>query len=120
MVPDFSRICHQPFVTIKSIYSYFTSPFARSESESTLPIHFVDVDQNSESGSEDGWNGDAPALMEGQDVIDLAAAAGRDGQEFEGRAAEWRARGEKAGGRRDTVRRNLEVGFRLASDSTDV
>ena len=47
--------------------------------------------------------------MDGQDVFDLAAAAGRDGREFDDRAAEWRAKGEKVGGRRDMVRRNLEV-----------
>ena len=48
--------------------------------------------------------------MNGHDVFHLAAAAGRDGQEFEERAAEWRAKGEKLGGRRDTARRSLEVG----------
>ncbi len=101
----------QSFATIKSIYSYFTSPFSRSESESTLPTHRIDVEQKSESGSEDEWNGDAPGLMNGQDVFDLAAAGGRDGQGFEERAAEWRARGEKVGGRRDAARRGIEVGY---------
>lgn len=48
--------------------------------------------------------------MDGQDVFSLAAAGGREGPEFEDRAASWRAQGEKAGGRRDMARRALEVG----------
>lgn len=47
--------------------------------------------------------------MNSADVFDLAAAAGRGGNDFERRTAEFRARGEIPGGRRDLARRSLEV-----------
>jgi hypothetical protein len=71
------------------------------------------AEQRSESGSEDQWDGEPPATMQGQDVFSLAAAAGREGPEFESRATAWRARGEIPGGRRETARRALEVSHAL-------
>lgn len=50
----------------------------------------MDVDSKSESGSEDGWNGQAPAGMSRKDMFDLAAAGGRQGDAFDQRAVEWR------------------------------
>ena len=69
----------------------------------------VKGDQKSESGSEHNWDAQPPAGMSGQDVFSLAAAAGRDGEAFEERAAAWRSRGEVPGGRRDTTRRGSQV-----------
>lgn len=99
----------QSFPGIRSLVSYITHPFARSPSTQGLPITNQDIDQKSESGSEDGWNGEPSQQMAEADVFDLAEAAGRDGPELEDRADKWRARGEIAGGRRDTARRNLQV-----------
>ncbi|OCF44644.1 hypothetical protein I317_01531 [Kwoniella heveanensis CBS 569] len=118
-----------PLATLKSIVSYVSSPFTRSSS--LLPTHStnqnqnqsqdldvrvnredsieIDQDQKSESGSEDNWNGEPPANMQGQDVFSLAAAAGRRGDDFEERASSWRARGEKPGGRRELARLGLEI-----------
>lgn len=48
------------------------------------------------SGSEDGWNGEPPAVMNGQDVYDLAGAAGRQGREFEERAERHRGQAQNA------------------------
>ncbi|RSH91867.1 hypothetical protein EHS25_009237 [Saitozyma podzolica] len=87
-----------PFATVKSLLSYVTSPFL-SRTRSTLPttINDMEIDddaaeQRSESGSEDQWDGEPPATMQGQDVFSLAAAAGREGPEFDSRATAWRAR----------------------------
>ncbi|WVR00164.1 hypothetical protein IAU59_007306 [Kwoniella sp. CBS 9459] len=113
-----------PLATLKSIVSYVSSPFTRSSS--LLPTHStnqdldvqvdqngkheeIDIDQKSESGSEDNWNGEPPANMQGQDVFSLAAAAGRRGDDFEERASNWRSRGEKPGGRRELARLGLEA-----------
>ena len=113
------------FSTVKNIFSYALSPLFRSSSSAdlTLPTTNSDIkeiDQKSESGSEDGWNGSPPALDNGKegingsmDVFDLAAAAGRHGKEFEDRAAKWRAKGEVVGGRRDLARRSLTVSHTL-------
>ncbi|OXG76017.1 hypothetical protein C348_05165 [Cryptococcus neoformans Gb118] len=93
---------------IKSALSLFTSPFSRSPS--TLPTHnAIEVDQRSESGSEDNWDGEAPAAMKGQDVFSLAAAAGRSGEDFEGRQIAWRGKGEVPGGKREVARRELQL-----------
>lgn len=91
--------------------SYITAPFARSPPSKGLPFTQADiaVEQKSESGSEDEWNGQPSEQMHGKDVFDLAQAAGRDGADFDSRADQWRARGEKAGGRRETSRKALFV-----------
>ena len=68
---------------------------------------------HSESGSEDLEDEDAPGTPDGPDLFAVAAAAGRNGADFEERAAEWRARGEVEGGRRDAVRRQLEVRLKV-------
>jgi len=47
-------------------------------------------DDRSVSGSEEEFNGTAPAVMHGEDVFSLAAAAGRSGTDFEERAQTWR------------------------------
>ena len=47
--------------------------------------------------------------MDGQDIFDLAAAGGRNGQDFDERAMEWRSHGDRAGGRRDVARRSGDV-----------
>ncbi|WVR07672.1 hypothetical protein IAU60_004714 [Kwoniella sp. DSM 27419] len=102
-----------PLSTLRSIVNYVSSPFSRSQS--LLPQHTSDLqadpvpDTKSESGSEDGWNGEAPVQMDGQDVFDLAAAAGRQGKEFENRAATWRAKGDRLGGRRELDRLALKA-----------
>ncbi|ADV23987.1 hypothetical protein CNI04180 [Cryptococcus gattii WM276] len=93
---------------IKSALSLFTSPFSRSPS--TLPTHNdIEVDQRSESGSEDNWDGEAPITMKEQDVFSLAAAAGRSGEDFEGRQIAWRSKGEVPGSKHDVVRRGLQL-----------
>lgn len=100
--------CKQALGAIKSALSLFTSPFSRSPS--TLPTHnAIEVDQRSESGSEDNWDGEAPAAMKGQDVFSLAAAAGRSGEDFEERQIAWRGKGEVRGGKREVARRELQV-----------
>lgn len=100
--------CKQTLGAIKSALSLFTSPFSRSPS--TLPTHnAIEVDQCSESGSEDNWNGAAPATMKEQDVFSLAAAAGRSGEDFEGRQIAWRSKGEVPGSKHDVVRRERQV-----------
>ncbi|WRT70210.1 uncharacterized protein IL334_007205 [Kwoniella shivajii] len=103
-----------PLATLKSIVNYVSSPFTRSSNvlpthNNDLDVRITDVDQKSESGSEDEWNGDAPEPMQGQDVFSLASAAGRQGEEFDERAADWRAKGEKPGGRRQLTRLGLEA-----------
>lgn len=100
--------CKQALGAIKSALSLFTSPFSRSPS--TLPTHNdIEVDQRSESGSEDNWDGEAPITMKEQDVFSLAAAAGRSGEDFEGRQIAWRSKGEVPGSKHDVVRRGLQV-----------
>lgn len=100
--------CKQTLGAIKSALSLFTSPFSRSPS--TLPTHnAIEVDQCSESGSEDNWDGEAPATMKEQDVFSLAAAAGRSGEDFEGRQIAWRSKGEVPGSKHGVVRRELQV-----------
>ncbi|ORY33450.1 hypothetical protein BCR39DRAFT_557135 [Naematelia encephala] len=87
--------------------SHVPSFFSRS-SASILPTTHQDIaEARSESGSEDEWNGEPPVAMDGEDVFDLAAAGGRTGKEFEARAADWRAKGEIPGGRRQAARQNL-------------
>ncbi|WWD19644.1 hypothetical protein CI109_104106 [Kwoniella shandongensis] len=107
-----------PFATLKSIVNYVSSPFSRGSASSSaiLPSttndvedDAIDIDRKSESGSEDNWTGSGPNNMGGQDVFSLAAAGGRQGQQFEDRAADWRARGEKPGGRRELARLQLEA-----------
>lgn len=87
--------------------------FRGNSQELTLPTNISDlpaeVETRSESGSEDGWNGQGPAGVNGMDLFDAAAAGGRTGPEFEERQAEWRAKGEVPGGRREMARRSLEV-----------
>jgi hypothetical protein len=75
----------------------------------------VDADQKSESGSEDGWTGDASQQMQQGDAYEAEALAiSRSRLEGKSRVAEkWSAMGEKAGGRRDLARRNLEVSYFL-------
>ncbi|OCF77322.1 hypothetical protein I204_01309 [Kwoniella mangroviensis CBS 8886] len=109
-----------PFATLKSIVNYVSSPFTRtSSSTAVLPTHStsnelavrvtdVDIDQRSESGSEDEWNGEPPSKMEGQDIFSLAAAAGRGGDDFDKRAASWRSKGEVPGGKRQLNRLALQ------------
>ncbi|WVQ66973.1 uncharacterized protein L199_005165 [Kwoniella botswanensis] len=109
-----------PFATLKSIVNYVSSPFTRTSSSSAvLPTHStsnelavrvpdVDIDQRSESGSEDEWNGEPPSKLEGQDIFSLAAAAGRGGDEFDKRAASWRNKGEVLGGKRQLNRLALQ------------
>ncbi|WVW86187.1 hypothetical protein I302_108228 [Kwoniella bestiolae CBS 10118] len=107
-----------PLATLKSIVNYVSSPFTRTSS-SVLPTHSnsndlavrvtdADIDQRSESGSEDEWNGEPPSKMEGQDIFSLAAAAGRKGDDFEERAASWRNKGEVPGGNRQLNRLALQ------------
>ncbi|WWC91702.1 uncharacterized protein L201_006648 [Kwoniella dendrophila CBS 6074] len=104
-----------PLATLKSIVNYVSSPFTKTSSPSVLPTHRIDIDQDqdqdirSESGSEDEWNGEAPSTMNGQDLFTLASAAGRDGEEFEKRAAAWRAKGEIPGGKRQLARLGVEA-----------
>jgi hypothetical protein len=84
-------------------------PFRHSP---TLPQHTADIRTDraqSESGSEDGWDGEPPRMMAGQDGFDLAAAAGREGIAFEARTEEYRSKGELPGGRREVARKQLLV-----------
>ncbi|KAK4685376.1 hypothetical protein P7C73_g4772, partial [Tremellales sp. Uapishka_1] len=114
------------FSALRSIYSLISSPFKRSPP--ALPVHSsslrnqlnvaVSPAQRSESGSEDNWDGEAPHAMAGQDVFSLAAAGGRDRDQFEERAETWRAREEIPGGRRDLARRGLETSTPGWTDST--
>ncbi|WVQ84500.1 hypothetical protein IAT38_006652 [Cryptococcus sp. DSM 104549] len=98
-----------PFAALKSIIK-FVSPW-RSGPAPGLPTHNGhDADQRSEDGSEDNWEGEGPEAMRGQDMFALAAAGGRSGAGFDARQAEWRARGELPGGRRETARRDLPAG----------
>ena len=101
------------FASIRSIFSYPLNLFRNPSEELSLPTTTSDlpvqVEANSESGSEDEWNGQPPASANGMDVFDAAAGAGRTGPEFEARTASWRAKGEVPGGRRDLARRSLEV-----------
>ncbi|KAL7418447.1 hypothetical protein Q5752_006905 [Cryptotrichosporon argae] len=122
------------FPSLSSLVSFVASPFRRAPS---LPTHStrqithsatgddkIDVDAApSVSGSEDEWNGEPPEEMDGQDVFSLAAAGGREGDEFERRAETYRARGEVAGGRLDLARRGLTAPtsiFGLAPPSTGI
>lgn len=115
------------FASIRSILSYPLNLFRNPSQELSLPTTTSDlpvqVEANSESGSEDEWNGQPPTSADGMDVFDAAASAGRTGPEFEARTAQWRAKGEVPGGRRDLARRSLEVGrcssARGSSDSNN-
>ncbi|KAL1408542.1 hypothetical protein Q8F55_005354 [Vanrija albida] len=85
---------HSAFSPLSSLVNFVSAPFRKS----TLPRHSQDADgrileddQRSVSGSEDGWNGEPPTVMEEVDVFSLASAAGRAGPEFEARAQSWRA-----------------------------
>ncbi|WOO82336.1 Nuclear pore complex protein [Vanrija pseudolonga] len=85
---------HSAFSPLSSLVNFVSAPFRKN----TLPRHSQDADgriladdQRSVSGSEDGWNGEPPAIMEEVDVFSLASAAGRGGPEFEARAQTWRA-----------------------------
>jgi len=78
----------------------------------TADLH-VEPEPQSESGSEDGWNGEPPENMDGMDVFKMAAAGGRQGKDFEERTEEWRSKGEVPGGRRESARRSLQVGCML-------
>lgn len=85
---------NQAFSPLSSLVNFVSAPFRKS----TLPRHsqdadgrILDDDQRSVSGSEDGWNGEPPTIMEEVDVFSLASAAGRGGPEFEARAQTWRA-----------------------------
>ena len=69
----------------------------------------VEKEARSESGSEDGWNGEPPESMEGMDVFQMAAAGGRQGKDFDDRTEEWRSKGEVPGVRRESARKSIQV-----------
>ena len=69
----------------------------------------VEIEQRSESGSEDEWTGAPPGVLNRPDVFAIAAAEGRDAQGVEENTAEWRAKGEMPGGRRGASRRQLNA-----------
>ncbi|ORX40584.1 hypothetical protein BD324DRAFT_606465 [Kockovaella imperatae] len=103
-----------PFSGLRNMISYALSPLFRQENRLALPSNTGDITMEpevpSESGSEDNW-GSSPSNTRQGDVLSMAEAAGRSGADFEDRAAEWRARGEVPGGRRDTTRRSLAVSW---------
>lgn len=64
----------------------------------------IDIDRKSESGSEDGWNGEPSQQMKQGDIFEADEKKGMSSS-----AEKWKAMGEISGGKRDTARKNLQV-----------